>query len=393
MKILALDFETSMLNKGDHAVGNFSADPFAGNYVICGGLADIGTGKELWHRETGDNVEFFSELGKADMIVGFNLAFDLHYTIPLMWRDKLLWDCQTVQYYIERCSKSFPSLDYTLEYYGLPAKDDYLKRALEEGLDTLTCDPELLFKYMQQDVRLTAELFRRQFKEVKKRNLWKFIKHQMHVYKAKVMCESNGMHFEKEKCLAAAVQDQKELADLSGTLVELLSARYPQVPVEYIDLGSNLFIGAVLHGNALTVQVREPVLKDGVPQVYKSGVQAGQVKTRLEKKEITLDALDRHGAYAVKDMLTATGLPRVDKEVLKEYTAAMLSGAATLIVTKLMLYRDIQKNLSTYLRSFPYLVHSDGKIHGQLNTCATATGRKSSSSPNLQNISNKGEME
>lgn len=57
------------------------------------------------------------------------------------------------------------------------------------------------------------------------------------------------------------------------------------------------------------------------------------------------------------------------------------------IVEKLFEYRGLKKLLSTYIDALPQLIHPDtGKIHTSLNQAVTATGRLSSSNPNLQNI-------
>ena len=57
------------------------------------------------------------------------------------------------------------------------------------------------------------------------------------------------------------------------------------------------------------------------------------------------------------------------------------------IVKNILQYRGLKKLLSTYIDSLPALVSSrTGKIHTSYNQTVTATGRLSSSNPNLQNI-------
>ena len=57
------------------------------------------------------------------------------------------------------------------------------------------------------------------------------------------------------------------------------------------------------------------------------------------------------------------------------------------IVKNILQYRGLKKLLSTYIDSLPELVNSHtGKIHTSYNQTVTATGRLSSSNPNLQNI-------
>jgi DNA polymerase-1 len=57
------------------------------------------------------------------------------------------------------------------------------------------------------------------------------------------------------------------------------------------------------------------------------------------------------------------------------------------IVEKILEYRGYKKLLSTYIDSLPTLINPrTGRIHSSFNQTVTATGRLSSSNPNLQNI-------
>lgn len=61
------------------------------------------------------------------------------------------------------------------------------------------------------------------------------------------------------------------------------------------------------------------------------------------------------------------------------------------IVGKFLEYRKYQKLISTYIEGLLPHLKSDGKIHSYFNQAETSTGRLSSSSPNLQNISARDE--
>ena len=57
------------------------------------------------------------------------------------------------------------------------------------------------------------------------------------------------------------------------------------------------------------------------------------------------------------------------------------------IINEILEYRGVKKLLSTYIEPFPnYISPATGKIHTTFNQALTATGRLSSSKPNLQNI-------
>ncbi|MDO8880292.1 MAG: DNA polymerase I [Coriobacteriia bacterium] len=68
--------------------------------------------------------------------------------------------------------------------------------------------------------------------------------------------------------------------------------------------------------------------------------------------------------------------------------ASVLADLAPLhpIAAKVVAYRELTKLTSTYIDVLPRLVGEDGRLHTTFNQTVAATGRLSSSSPNLQNI-------
>jgi len=56
------------------------------------------------------------------------------------------------------------------------------------------------------------------------------------------------------------------------------------------------------------------------------------------------------------------------------------------IVAKILDYRQVSKLKSTYADGLPVFIEADERIHGKFNQTITATGRISSTEPNLQNI-------
>lgn len=83
---------------------------------------------------------------------------------------------------------------------------------------------------------------------------------------------------------------------------------------------------------------------------------------------------------------TKTGAYSTDEEVLREL--AQREKIAEYMLT----YRKYSKLKNTYLDVFPTLVHKKtNRIHASFNQTVTATGRLSSSEPNLQNIPARGD--
>ncbi|MBQ6410416.1 MAG: DNA polymerase I, partial [Atopobiaceae bacterium] len=62
------------------------------------------------------------------------------------------------------------------------------------------------------------------------------------------------------------------------------------------------------------------------------------------------------------------------------------------IVAEVLDYRERAKIRGTYLDALPALVRGDGRIHTTFNQTVAATGRLSSSDPNLQNIPTRSEL-
>jgi DNA polymerase-1 len=93
-------------------------------------------------------------------------------------------------------------------------------------------------------------------------------------------------------------------------------------------------------------------------------------------------------------MLKKTGVSKeasTDQETLEKLAVLDHPGAA--IPKKILEFRQLAKLKSTYVDAIPELIQpSTGRIHAAFNQTVTATGRLSSSTPNLQNIPVRREM-
>lgn len=94
---------------------------------------------------------------------------------------------------------------------------------------------------------------------------------------------------------------------------------------------------------------------------------------------------NKMGISTVGVKKTKTGIS-TDTEVLE-----LLASRGETIAGHLLNYRKYSKLKSTYLEALPKLIDSNCRIHTTFNQNGTATGRLSSSNPNLQNIPAKTE--
>lgn len=88
-----------------------------------------------------------------------------------------------------------------------------------------------------------------------------------------------------------------------------------------------------------------------------------------------------------KLLLTARGLKKTEggARSTRESELEKLRGLHP-IVPYILLHREIQKLLSTYIDNIPHMVDDAGRLHATLHQDGTTTGRFSSSDPNIQNI-------
>lgn len=102
-------------------------------------------------------------------------------------------------------------------------------------------------------------------------------------------------------------------------------------------------------------------------------------------KQLSDLLFNRMGISTIGVKKTKTGIS-TDTEVLE-----LLASRGETIAILLLDYRKYSKLKSTYLDALPKLVDSNYRIHTTFNQNGTATGRLSSSNPNLQNIPAKTE--
>ncbi len=111
-------------------------------------------------------------------------------------------------------------------------------------------------------------------------------------------------------------------------------------------------------------------------EIWKEAGEEFNINSHPQLREILFEKMD---LPVIKR--TKTG-PSTDASVLEE-----LAARGHTIPRHLLEYRQLEKLRSTYVDSLPQLVNArTGRIHASFNQTVAATGRLSSSDPNLQNI-------
>jgi DNA polymerase-1 len=117
-------------------------------------------------------------------------------------------------------------------------------------------------------------------------------------------------------------------------------------------------------------------------EIYRLTGEEFNIKSPKQLKEVLFDKL---GLEAVGNKKTKTGISTAAGELEK-----MLGQHP--VIEKIMQYREVTKLESTYLSALPQLVNPQtGRLHTSYNQTIAATGRLSSTDPNLQNIPVRGE--
>ena len=149
----------------------------------------------------------------------------------------------------------------------------------------------------------------------------------------------------------------------------------PLVPV-LVSLETN---GVLLDTDALKLSSLHFAtrLQEIEKEIYALAEEEFNIGSPKQVGEVLFD----HLKIAAKPKKTKTGQYVTSEEVLESLRAKHP------VVGKILEHRGLKKLLGTYIDALPLLINPQtGRIHTSFNQAVTATGRLSSSNPNLQNI-------
>lgn len=362
MKDLCFDFETTTYNNGS---------PFdSRNSAVCVATLRSGGKPMVYHCNDGGLSSLLLDIQWADRLIGFNLKFDLHWLrrLGIDFSGKKVYDPQASEFVLSGQTHRFPSLDDVAHKYLNATKNDEVRRYWEEGYQTYDIPWEILSAYAAKDVDLTLQAAYQQILQTPDllKKLISLVNQDLLVLEE---MEWNGFKFDRGLSIHKA-------QELEITIAELQWKHNVLHNVPNFNWASNEHLSALLFGGTITEPIKVPVGH------FKSGQKQGQVKFKNEVKEHHLPRLytPPSGTETKKP-----GIYSVDEDSL-----ASLSGKHSGLIEDLLKIKKMQKELNTYLYGLPKKqdegFYTD-YIYGQFNQCVAATGRLSSSNPNLQNLS------
>lgn len=363
-KIVSLDVETTM---------SPNSDPFSSKSKLCRiGLKRHGKDASCVTGEFHENIQ--KGLDKMDMIVGFNLKFDLKWMIKTGYKfdDVMLWDCQYAYFLLHNQSTEYPSLNEALEEAGIPVKLDIVKTEYwDNGIDTPFIPLPILDEYLTGDVEKTLQLFHWQYSRIVEAGLLPLMQLCMEDQMVLVEMEMNGMRFDTEAALRKADEIDNQIMLHTAWV-------YDHYKSSCFNLNSNDHLSCLLYGGDLIEEVR--VLNG----VYKSGEKAGQPRYKIERVTHTFP---RKFTPLDKTEVKKGGYYQVNVDVLQKLKP--LDKKDKDIIPTLLEISKLSKLANTYLRGWSSLIGKQNwphnHIHQTLNQCVAITGRLSSARPNSQN--------
>lgn len=376
MSVVTFDFETSTLNKGN---------PFtASNKSVC---YSVKVNDEAVKSSYYTDIDYLASLRQgfkyAKILVGFNLKFDTHWAARhgLKPNDRCrMWDCQIAEFIIQGQKKAYPSLNECCEKYGLGQKDDKIAEYWNLGIDTVDIPQEELTTYCDLDVDLTYRLYLKQMEVMtdKQKRLCLVMGLDLLVLQE---MEWNGIKFDVDLC---AKKEEETSVKLETVTQELLG----YAPTPDINLDSGHQLSCLLYGGpfeVVTVDRTETL-------VYKSGKRKGEeyVKTHWKSEVFVCEPFFKplpRTEYKLENKLGGKTY-QSGTDILKQLRA---SGKKQKRLIELLLERsEYAKLLDTYYTALPVLLETmewGEYLHGSFNQVVAATGRLSSTRPNLQNFS------
>lgn len=361
---LAVDTENNTWNNGAPFDGRFKG--------VCHSWASEGdSGAAPNNPDSLRTLE--AKIASAAVLVFFNGKYDLHVLrkLGVRWGDIPLWDCQIGEFILSNQTWRYPSLNESAMKYGLGSKIDIIAETYwKNGIQTEDIPWLELQEYAIQDAQLTLKLYNKQMETMtpSQKRLCRLQCMDLAILEE---MEWNGLKFDQELCNRRAEDLEKQISEITSEL----SGIYPDVPINF---GSGDQLSAFLYGGTIVVEGKEHV------GFFKTGPRAGEPKYKnIEiKHELPRLVEPLRGSELKKPGFYATGADVLLKLRPNRKTKSILG----LIQRQVRLDSLLTKTYRGLVKANTVGNWDHGWLHGQFNQCVAATGRLSSSNPNLQNL-------
>ena len=328
------------------------------------------------------------------LIVGHNVSFDLLHlfkSYPKIYNEWFpegkIWDTAHIEYLLSGQESKFPSLDSLCTKYGLPLKDTRIREMWEAGVKTEDIPTHLLKEYNEQDVRNTHAIFLKQLKEVHAKDMMPLVKSQMDGLIALIEIEWNGMLVDTDRLAAYTATTKDKLVE-TEELVKRHIAFHTDIDFNDCNPNSVKQLNLALLGGDVEEEISMPITTiEGLPVLYKTGPNKGTPKS----KKVIVTRYVPGAGFGIASWMekTKNGLYSLDDNTLQYLIKTRIgttSRPALLFIERILLYRELKKEVTTYIEGYSAYIWPDRYIHPTFNNTVTVTGRLSSSNPNMQNI-------
>jgi len=270
--------------------------------------------------------------GKVEQLVkgeGARVTLDLKSQLPFLniGEESRVLDAGVAGYLLNPLKDAYNYDDLARDYLGMtvPSKEDLLgKKAMAGQLLSEDHDKAgTCICYMGYIAWKSAKVLEKKLKEM---DMWElFVQVEMPLIYSLYHMESAGIRVEKERL--------KEYGDALKVQIHALEKEVHQLAGEEFNINSPKQLGEVL----------------------------------FEKMKLPHGKKTKTGYSTAADVL---------EKLAPDYP----------VIQKILDYRQLTKLNSTYAEGLYGYIREDGRIHGTFNQTITATGRISSTEPNLQNI-------
>ena len=406
-------------------------------------------GEPIWNRDgsvkiLNVNTSNFTEfnyfkraLKNASYVVAHNAKFDVAWLREIgIECDVKIIDTMINEYVLSKGIRNKLSLDALSTKYNVTRKEGMLSDALSKGLNYSDMTSEDQISYLSHDVIATAEVFQKQearFKLDLNKSLIPIRDLMCEFCSVLTDIERSGMaidlqilqqvdlEYEQEQAQLNSYLNQK-VRDLMGDLEVNLSSPEQLSQVIYscklVDKNTwkdEMNIGVDARGkplirpnidiksfrNVLTkcfnrshkVRAIKCAACDGRGEYYKVKKDGSNFKKATKcphclGKGIVYENLPERGGLNISPRvsLASAGGFKTDKNTLTTLLNEVTDPEAKKFLESIVRLSAIETYRSAFIEGIRKGIKSDALLHANFNQCITATGRLSSSSPNLQNM-------